>query len=133
MNIVDILETVLYAVITTAIPIIAAYITKFLSAKKQQIIADINNEKLKNYIAAAIDAVNSAVLMVSQTYVDALKGTEKWDESAMLEAKSKAVETATALITDDAKKAIVRLYGDFDKWLDYTIEKYVKINKVKED
>ena len=125
----DILEPVLYAVVTTAIPIITTYITKFLSTKKKQINSQIENEILKKYLDTALDAVNNAVLEVSQTYADSLKGTEKWDKSAKIKAKNKAAETATTLITNDAKNAVIQLYGDFDKWLNSVIEKYVNINK----
>ncbi len=129
MNIMNILEPLLYTVITAAIPMIATYITKFLSAKKEQINAEMENEQLKNHLNTALEAVNNAVLTISQTYTDSLKGTEKWTRTAQLEAKNKAIETATTLITNDVKKAIEKLYGDFDQWLDSSIEKYVNINK----
>lgn len=129
MTIMDVLEPILYAVITTAIPIIAAYISKFLTAKKEQINSQIENEKLNNYVNVALEAVNNAVLMVSQTYVDSLKANGKLSAEAQNEAKNKAIATATALITEESKNAVNILYGDFDKWLDTTIEAFVGDNK----
>lgn len=125
----NILEPILYAVVTTAIPIIATYISKFLVAKKEQINTQVKNEKLNKYLETALDAVNQAVLAVSQTYVDTLKENGKLSVAAQNEAKSRAVEIAASLITNDTQNAIKQLYGDFDKWLDSTIERFVNINK----
>lgn len=129
MNIMDILETILYTVITTALPIIITHITKFLTVKKEQINAQIENEKLNIYLKTALEAVNQAVFTVSQTYVDSLKEKGDFSIEAQTEAKNKAIETAAAIITNDTKNAIKQLYGDFDKWLDSAIEKFVNINK----
>lgn len=41
----------------------------------------------------------------------------------------KAKDTATALITDEAKRVIAEAYGDFDKWLASTIETLVREDK----
>lgn len=131
MDIMNILEPILYAVITTTVPIIITYFAKFLTTKKAQINSQVENEKLNNYIDAAIGAVNQAVLTVSQTYVDSLKTSGNFSEKAQNEAKNKAIEIATTLITDDVKNAVNKLYGDFDIWLNTTIESFVRENKTK--
>ena len=64
-----------------------------------------------------------------QTYVDALKAQGKFDKEAQLTALQKAKDTATALITDEAKRVIAEAYGDFDKWLASTIETLVREDK----
>ena len=46
-----------------------------------------------------------------------------------LTALQKAKDTATALITDEAKRVIAEAYGDFDKWLASTIETLVREDK----
>ena len=130
MNIMNFLEPILYAVVTGTLSIIATYFTQFMKAKNKQINSQVENEKLNNYISAAIDAVNQAVLTVSQTYVDSLKTSGNFSETAQNEAKNKAVEIATVLITDDIKNAVNKLYGDFDTWLNTTIEAFVRENKV---
>ena len=131
MDIMNILEPIVYVVITTAISVIATYFAKFLTAKKVQINSQVENEKLNSYIDAAIDAVKQAVLTVSQTYVDSLKTSGNFNKKAQNEAKNKAVEIAAVLITDDIKNAVNKLYGDFDTWLNTTIESFVRQNKIK--
>lgn len=132
MNIMDILEPILYAIITTAIPIAVTYFKNFIVAKKEQINSQVENEKLNNYIDLALEAVNNAVLTVSQTYVDSLKKSGNFSSASQNEAKNKAVDIATVLITDDIRNAVNKLYGDFDMWLDTTIESLVKENKTTE-
>lgn len=129
MNIIDLLETILYTVITTVLPIIATYITKFLTVKKEQISTQIENEKLNLYLETAFEAVNQSVLTVSQTYVNSLKEKGEFSTESQIKAKNRAIETAAAIITNDTKNAINHLYGNFDKWLDSAIEKFVNVNK----
>lgn len=129
MNILNILEIFLYTMITTVLPIITTFITKFLTAKKEQISTQIENEKLNIYLKTALEAVNQSVFTVSQTYVDSLKEKGEFDTESQIKAKNKAIETATSIITNDTKNAINQLYGNFDKWLDSAIEKFVNVNK----
>ncbi len=129
MNLMDIIETIFFTVITSTLPIITTYIAKFLTTKRKQINTQIKNQKLNSYVDIALKAVNQAVISVTQTYVDSLKANGKFNKNAKKEAKRKAIITATAIITNDTKNAIRLLYGDFDKWLDSAIEKYVNMNK----
>ena len=128
-DIMSIIEPILNVVITTAIPVIILYIRQFLNTKKRQIINQIENDKLRSYVDVALDAVSKAVLNVFQTYVDSLKNSGKFNKQAQNEAKSKAIALATSMITEDVRNAVNVLYGDFDKWLDATIESLVREDK----
>lgn len=129
MDIMKILEPIFYAVITTATPILVAYVRSYLISKKEQIDRKIENDMLQKYVDMAIDTVESSILAVSQTYVDSLKKSGTFDENAQKEAKMLAIDTATALITKEAKVAIEMAYGDFNKWLDINIESLINQNK----
>lgn len=129
MDIMKILEPIFYAVITTATPILVAYIRSYLISKKEQIDRKIENDMLQKYVDMAIDTVESSILAVSQTYVDSLKKSGTFDKKAQKEAKILAIDTATALITKEAKVAIEMAYGDFNAWLDTNIESLINQNK----
>lgn len=129
MNTLEVLQPILYTVITTVISVVAAYVSKFLIAKRKQINTQVENDKLNTYLDMALSAVNDAVLTVSQTYVDSLKKSGKFNVEAQNLAKNKAIDTATTLITEDVRKAIDKVYGDFNLWLDTAIESSVKENK----
>ena len=51
------------------------------------------------------------------------------DETIAKEAKEKATAIAKQLITKDIKEAITTVYGDFDSYLDATVETIVNLNK----
>lgn len=129
MNTLEVLQPILYTVITTVVSVVAMYVSKFLITKRKQINTQVENDKLNTYLDMALSAVNDAVLTISQTYVDSLKKSGKFDIEAQNLAKNKAIDTATALMTEDVRKAIDKMYGDFNLWLDTAIESSVKENK----
>ena len=56
-------------------------------------------------------------------------GLADTEAQAQVIAKEKAIDIATKLITEDGKKAVEEIYGDFSIWLSTTIESNVKKNK----
>ena len=68
-------------------------------------------------------------MTVTQTFVDNIKGTDKWNDEAKNDAKQKAIDIAKELISEDAKIAINEIFGDFQTYLVTTIEQAVK-NKI---
>lgn len=86
-------------------------------------------DKLNEYIDIAQAAIEKAVISTSQVYVESLKASGKFDKEAQIEAKNKALEIARQLITEESKNAIIILYGDFEKFLDSTLESVVNMNK----
>ena len=63
----------------------------------------LKNEKAAGYIQKATTIVLNAVKMVFQTYVDSLKKTGKFDESAQKEALDKCKTAIRLQLTDDVK------------------------------
>ena len=80
-------------------------------------------EQLNKYIDSAQSAIYTAVMTVTQTFVDNIKGTDKWNDEAKNDAKQKAI------ISEDAKIAINEIFGDFQTYLVTTIEQAVKNTK----
>lgn len=125
----DILVKLLYILITGCGTAVTTFLCVLLKNKINEVSSKIKNTKLTKYINAATDIVTKAVLDVSQTYVDFLKNTGEFTKEAQILAKEKAIDIATKLITEDGKKAIEEIYGDFSTWLSTTIESNVKKNK----
>ena len=121
------LNTLMSMVILPLLLALSGFAVAWLRKKTQEITANINDATVRKYVDLASDAVTKAVQTTFQTYVDALKG--KFDKEAQLTALQKAKDTATALITDEAKRVIAEAYGDFDKWLASTIETLVREDK----
>ena len=88
-----------------------------------------NYEQLNEYIDSAQNAIEKAVLTVKQTYVDSLKAVGSFTAEAQDEAKTKAIDIVTNLITEDCMDAIETVYDDFNTYLDVVIESVVQKSK----
>ena len=100
----EMLNYVLYVVLTVIMPVVATYAVNLIKAKikESNIIADATkNEDLSKIVESALSDVMDAVLYINQIYV----------------------------VSDEAKKVIEQLYGSFDKWLKLKIESSVNMAK----
>jgi hypothetical protein len=129
MDIHGLIATLLQAAITAAVPVLAAYAVKLLAAKTQHIKESIENDLAKKYITEASKAVSTAVGYVTQTYVDNIKGMEKFDKGKQAIAFKLALERTKSLLTAEAIDFIAMAYHDIDKYLESRIEAEVKARK----
>lgn len=125
----ELLTTLLQAVITVAVPILATFAVNFFTAKTAQAKASTENELADKYLTNVNDAVTTAVLYVSQTYTDALKKSGTFTVENQREALKQASAQAKALLTADASKFLTELYGDLNDYLAMKIEAEVKLLK----
>lgn len=109
--------------LTTAVLIAGGFAAKALN--------DIAATSVTNKIVKEIImAVASAVAMVSQTYVDALKKAGSFDEAAQKEAISRALAACLASLSQSAQDYIQREYGDVNAYLTTRIEAEVRAQKL---
>ena len=127
----EIINYVLYTVITVIVPIVGTYVTKYIKSKIDQVDTITANASIQNVIKDATNTVVDAVVSVNQTYVDSVKADGKFDEEAQIKAKNMALTKTITLISADAKEVIETLYSSFDTWIDTQTEKAVKEVKNK--
>lgn len=128
----DVINNVLYTVLTAIVPVITVYLVNLIRAKIQEsnvLKESISNETFRDIVNGALNDVMDAVLYVNQVYTDSLKSAGKFDKEAQKEAFNKAYAEATNMISDEAKKIIEQLYGSFDQWLKLKIESSVNTAK----
>lgn len=128
----EVLNYVLYTVLTAILPVVATYIVKLVKSKiaESEIIAEVTkNKDIAKQIENAVADVMDAVLYVNQTYTDSLKASGEFNEAAQKEAFEKAYAKAVELISQGTKDMIQKLYGSFDKWLELKIESSVNVAK----
>lgn len=77
-------------------------------------------------ISEAYTIFQKCVLSVNQTYVDALKASGKFDETAQATARTKCKEQFESLINDEMAVAINAIYGSVDKWINTVREADVR-------
>lgn len=126
----EFLSTLLQAVLVAAVPVIATFASKGLSALSSYFIGKMENDTAKKYLTAAEEAAKKAVTYTSQTYVDALKKSGSFNKENQEEALSRAVDKAKSLLTVEAIAFLEEAYGDVTEFLKANIEAEVRSQKV---
>ena len=128
----EVINYVLYIVLTVILPVVATYVVNLIKAKikESDIIADATqNENITKIIENALSDVMDAVLYINQIYVDALKSSGQFDKDAQKNAFNRAYAEALNMISEESQKVIEQVYGSFDKWLMLKIETSVNMAK----
>lgn len=125
----DVMLTILQVVLIAVIPVIAAYVCRFLKAKRDEVEASETVGMSDFIIREALDAVIAAVSYVCQTYVDGLKKSGKFSVENQKYAFQLAYDKASLIITQEAKDFITSVYGSFSAWLTMQIEAQVRMQK----
>ena len=125
----EFIATLLQAVLVAAIPVCAAFVGKGIKALGAYLGQKSENETAKKYLAAAADAVATAVTYTSQVYVDKLKETGEFDKENQKEALGIAVAQAKNMLTAEAMAFLESAYGDLNEYLRSRIEAEVRNQK----
>lgn len=123
------METVkdlLYILITTAVPVLTAYLCKFLYTKWTEGKVKIENDKIANTLDSVVSMVLDVVEATNQTFVDELKKKGEFTEETALEAFNISKQKALDMLSEDAANVITTVYGDIDVYLDTLIEATVR-------
>ena len=110
--------------------ILTAYIVKYINAKSGEIQNKVDNDTADKYIAMLGDTISACVIATNQTYVDALKKGNAFTQEAQEEAFKKTYDAVMAVLTEDAKKYLVTVYGDLTAYITTKIEAEVNISKI---
>lgn len=115
-----IIQTLCGLVITVGIPFLFTLLRK-----------KIKDEKLARLISRVENIVSKTVILVNQTYVDALKEDGLFDKEAQKAAFEMCKEKVLAMLNDESIKAIAETFGDYEEWIRTLIEAYVRENKLQ--
>lgn len=126
------MNEILINIISVVVTSIVLPLLSIAGAKLLQLInLKINNNKAANFLSTATTIIINAVRSVFQTYVEALKKEDKFDEASQKLALLKARDIALNQMTDDVKNYITSTYGDLDTWINTNIEATINILKNK--
>ena len=113
-----VLSNILKLIVMAVIP----YIVKMIIKK-------VKNDHVAKYIEFAGNVVSQCVSYVDQIYVDALKEDGMFDKEAQQKAFEMCYQRIVLMLNEEAKKAVIEVYGDFEDWLTNAIESSVRENK----
>ena len=126
------MNEILINIISVVVTSIVLPLLSIAGAKLVQLInSKINNNKAANFLSTATTIIINAVRSVFQTYVEALKKEDRFDEASQKLALLKARDIALNQMTDDVKNYITSTYGDLDTWINTNIEATINILKNK--
>ena len=132
MSFTEMIQYILYIVLTAILPVAAKYTVTFIQARIREsafIEEAAKTEARSILIKDALSDVMDAVLYVNQTFVDTLKARGEFTQSAWEEAKQKAYNAALLSVSEESKKAVASVYGSFDNGLQLKIEASVQAAK----
>lgn len=129
MNWVEILNTIFQVAIIPIIGVLATYLISFIDKKANDMKAKAKNDTVKKYLDMLDDTIISCVMATTQTYVDALKGKDAFDEEAQKKALQLTYDAVMAILTDEAKEYLSEVVGDLQSFVLTKIEAGVAVTK----
>lgn len=126
----EMFQQIFELVIVPLLIVLSTYAIKFINLKSAELVQKVDNDKHDKYILMLQETVTNCVLTTTQTYVDALKGQNAFDAEAQKQAFAMTKDAVLAILTDDAKKYLTSMLGDFDQYLTTLIESQVQVNKL---
>lgn len=109
--------------------ILTKYLVEWLKTKSKEIVENSDNALTIKYTNLLTETITSCVISTNQTYVDALKEIDAFDEKAQKEAFNRTFQAVMAILNDEAKKYLTEIYGDLTTYISNKIEAEVHFCK----
>ncbi len=122
----DLLQNILYAIITAAVPVLTTFACKYLQSLYEKNKSKMKSEKVQAVLGNVTDMIVAAVETTTSTYVKQLKAENLFDADAQKEAFQKTYNTVMQQITDESGGIIEEVYGDVDVYITNKIEQLVE-------
>ncbi len=129
MNIQETLSTILKVVLVPILPLLTTYIIYWLKIKVDELKEKINNEKFNKYLDILHELITSNVMMVNQTFVDALKKDEIFTKENQIEAFNLVKTNVLNSLTKVGYNILANVIEDLDTYINTEIEAAVRLNK----
>lgn len=125
----ELLNQIFQVAIIPLIGVLATFLISLIEKKKQEISNKIKNETIKKYLDMLDDTIIACVNATNQTYVEALKNKNAFDEAAQKEALQLTYDAVMAVLTEEAQTYLTEVVGDLQSFVLTKIEAGVVIAK----
>ena len=129
MNWNEILNTIFQLAIIPLILAGAAYLISFISAKTKEIKERTDNGTAHKYLDMLEDTITKAVVATTQTYVEALKDKNAFDDAAQKEAFQRTFDAVMAVLTENASTYLTSVVGELETYITTRIEYKFRVTK----
>ena len=121
----ELINTIIQVCILPLLGVLTAYFVKLIRRRAEEIESETDNNLVKKYVGLAEKLVEDAVKSTNQTFVEAMKQQNIFDEAAQKKAFQMTKTAVLSSLNENAKELLKFVFGDFNAWLDMTIEKTV--------
>ncbi len=128
MDWVELLRTIFEICIIPLLGTLTTYVIKLIQTKRDSIKSKTKSETLQKYIDMLADTITACVVATNQTYVEALKDKDIFDEKAQAEALDRTYKAVIEILPDEALKYLNEAYGDINTFILNKIECEVNYN-----
>lgn len=109
--------------------LLTGYLVAFIKQKMDALIKKTNSDLAAKYLEMLKDTVADCILATNQTYVDALKGKDAFDEAAQKEAFNKTYNAVMSNLTEEMKEYLGHISTDLPALVTSLIEAKIAGNK----
>lgn len=125
----DLINQIFQVCLIPMLGVLTTFFVKWINAKSAELQNKTDNDLLNKYIQMLTETINDCVVATNQTYVDALKDKNAFDEEAQKIAFEKTSQAVLNILSQEAKDYLTEAFGDLNKYIDEKIEATVKANK----
>lgn len=125
----DLINQIFQVCLIPMFGVLTTFFVKWINAKSAELQTKTDNDLLNKYIQMLTETINDCVVATNQTYVDALKDKNAFDEEAQKIAFEKTSQAVLNILSQEAKDYLTEAFGDLNKYIDEKIEATVKANK----
>ena len=126
----DLLQQIFELCVIPLLGVLTAYAVSFIRAKTSELKTNHSNELLGKYVTMLSDTVCDCVIATNQTYVEALKNKNAFDEEAQKTAFEKTYNAVISILSAEAKEYLTSIYGDLSVYIMNMIEAEVNRSKL---
>ena len=125
----QVLEILFKLIILPIIPLLMLYLKTLIEAKTEELKTKTDNEIVDKYLDIANDILLRCVLETTQVYVNECKKTGSFTKEAQAKAFEMTKNRFEEIATEEMKNVIKELVGDYEAWINVSIETLVSQNK----
>lgn len=126
----ELLNDIFNLCIVPLLGILTAYLVKMISVKSEELKQRYNNEFFWKYTDLLENTIKDCVIATNQTYVDALKDKNAFDEEAQKIAYKKTFNNVINILGSKTMNILNEMYySDLPLFIESKIEKYVNDSK----
>lgn len=129
MNIV-LAQQIFNLIVVPLLGIFVGFLIKYINAQKDRLIETTNNELIQKYVGVLNDIIITCVVATNQTYVEALKEKNMFDEEAQKNAFKLTFDKVKKILSKEAQEVLSMVYEDLDTYITEQIESMVHMNKM---